>query len=194
MDLYREAIDRIQDLIEQALESDLREPMAASFATVDLEGHPSVRTLLLKHADEDGLVFYTNTRSNKGQHLEATPYAAVCIYYQHPHKQIQVRGAVQAVSSEQADAYWQTRRRASQLGAWASRQSEHLTSRQELLDAVAGYEARYDGQEVPRPDHWSGYRVIPEVIEFWAGHPSRLNERERYSLRDGVWFKEWLYP
>ena len=194
MQLYNEAIARIQDLINQALDSDLREPMAASFATVDLQGRPYVRTLLLKQADENGLVFYSNTNSNKGQHLAATPYAAVCIYYQQPHQQIQVRGPVEPVSTEQADAYWQTRPRDSQLGAWASRQSEHLGSRQELLDAVATYEARFEGQEVPRPDYWSGYRVIPEVIEFWSGHPSRLNERERYSIRDGEWFKEWLYP
>ena len=194
MDMYREAIERVQDLINQALDSDLREPMAASFATVDLQGRPYVRTLLLKQADEDGLVFYTNTHSSKGQHLAATPYAAVCIYYQQPHQQIQVSGPVEPVTAEQADAYWQTRPRASQLGAWASRQSEHLASRQALLDAVAGYEARFDGQEVPRPDHWSGYRIIPERVEFWIGDPDRLNRREQYLKVDEVWSKGQLYP
>jgi pyridoxamine 5'-phosphate oxidase len=194
MQLLDEAIERIQTLIEQAQNSQLREPMAASFATVDLKGRPSVRTLLLKQADRDGLVFYTNTRSNKGQHLQENPYAAICIYYQEPHQQVQVAGPVEPVTAEEADAYWRTRPRASQLGAWASRQSEVLSSRQELEERVETFDARYAGVEVPRPDHWSGYRVVPERIEFWAGHPSRLNHRERYMLRQGEWVKELLNP
>lgn len=168
--------------------------MAASFATVDSKGRPAVRTLLLKKADRDGLVFYTNTRSNKGQHLQANPYAAVCIYYQEPHQQVQVAGPVEPVSDAEADDYWQTRPRESQLGAWASRQSEVLSSRQELLHRVDEFDKQFAGQDVPRPEHWGGYRVIPERIEFWTGHPSRLNHRERYRLQDGEWVKELLNP
>ena len=189
-----EAIDRIESLIEQAKNSELREPMAMSVATTDSQGRPAVRTLLLKQVDERGLVFFTNTNSRKGQHLQANPYAAICMYYQGVHQQIQFEGPVEPVSTKEADAYWRTRARASQIGAWASRQSEVLADRQLLQDRISRYEQEFDGKDVPRPSHWSGYRVIPERIEFWSGHPDRLNQRDNYCLREGQWIKELLYP
>ena len=194
MSLLTEAIARIKELLDEAKASDLREPTAMSVATVDEAGKPAVRTVLLKHLDESGLVFFTNRKSRKGRHLQAVPYAAVCIYFQQAHQQIQVDGKVVTVSDEQADGYWQTRPRASQIGAWASRQSEVLDTRQQLYDRVNRCEKEFAGTDVPRPDHWGGYRVIPERIEFWSGHPDRLNQREQYSLDNGEWSKTQLYP
>jgi pyridoxamine 5'-phosphate oxidase len=194
MSLLHEAIERFQALVQQANDSELREPMATSFATVDERGRPVVRTLLLKKVDERGLVYFTNTHSRKGGHLAATPYAAVCVYYQEAHQQVQVEGPVEPITDEEADAYWQTRPRASQIGAYASHQSEVLADRELLLARVARYEEEFTGVDIPRPSHWSGYRVIPERIEFWAGDPDRLNQRELYLLQDGQWVKELLYP
>jgi pyridoxamine 5'-phosphate oxidase len=136
MSLLAEAIARIKELLDEAKASDLREPTAMSVATVDELGRPAVRTVLLKHLDESGLVFFTNRKSRKGMHLQAVPYAAVCIYFQQAHQQVQVDGKIVMVSDEEADGYWQTRPRASQIGAWASRQSEVLDTRQQLYDRV----------------------------------------------------------
>lgn len=194
MSLLAEAIARIKELLDEAKASDLREPTAMSVATVDELGRPAVRTVLLKHLDESGLVFFTNKKSRKGRHLRAVPYAAVCIYFQQAHQQVQVDGKIVMVSDEEADGYWQTRPRASQIGAWASRQSEVMDARQQLYDRVNQYEKEFAGTDVPRPDHWGGYRVVPERIEFWSGHPDRLNQREQYSLGNGEWSKIQLYP
>jgi pyridoxamine 5'-phosphate oxidase len=194
MSLLAEAIARIKELLDEAKASDLREPTAMSVATVDESGRPAVRTVLLKHLDETGLVFFTNRKSRKGRHLQTVPYAAVCIYFQHAHQQVQVDGKVVTVSDEEADGYWQTRPRASQIGAWASRQSEVLDTRQQLYDRVNQYEKEFSDTDVPRPDHWGGYRVVPERIEFWSGHPDRLNQREQYLLGNGEWSKTQLYP
>ena len=194
MNLLHEAISRIQALIGEANQSQLREPTAMSLATTDLQGRPSVRTLLLKQVDEQGLVFFTNLNSNKGQHIQATPFAAICIYIQDVHQQIQVEGPIKQITSEESDAYWQSRPRASQIGAWASRQSEVLADQQMLQDRITRYEKEFADRDVPRPSHWGGYRVTPERIEFWSGHPNRLNQRDNYCLRDGRWIKDLLYP
>ena len=194
MSLLQEAIIRIEALMREARESDLREPMAMSVATTDGQGRPSVRTVLLKQLDEQGLVFFTNTRSRKGQHIEAMPYAAICIYNQQAHLQVQVEGHVSMVSPAEADRYWGTRPRASQIGAWASRQSEPLASRQLLDERVARYEDEFLDKDVARPEFWNGYRVIPERIEFWRGHPDRLNERQEYRLTEDGWIKGELFP
>ena len=194
MELIREAINRIDSLLAQARASQLREPTAMSLATVDEYGRPSVRTVLLKHLDEHGAVFFTNILSRKGTHLGAVPYASICIYFQNAHQQVQLDGKVSVVSDEEADRYWQTRPRASQIGAWASRQSEVLESRQQLYDRVTHYESEFSGRDVPRPEFWSGYRVSPERIEFWSGDADRLNLREQYLQTNGAWEKMLLYP
>jgi pyridoxamine 5'-phosphate oxidase len=194
MDLITEAINRIESLLAEARASQLREPTAMSLATVDEHGRPSVRTVLLKHLDENGAVFFTNILSRKGAHLRTVPYASICIYFQNAHQQVQLDGKVSAVSDEEADRYWQTRPRASQIGAWASRQSEVLENRQQLYDRVTHYESEFSGGDVPRPDFWSGYRVTPERIEFWSGDTDRLNLREQYLQTSGAWEKMLLYP
>lgn len=194
MDLFDEALQRISELLERAEASGLREPTAMSVATVDEQGHPSVRTLLLKKADREGFVFFTNTTSRKGQQLAANPYAAICFYWQGPHEQVQAEGPVEQISDDEADAYWLTRDRSSQLGAWASMQSQQLPDRQTLIDRVKKYEEKFAGQDVPRPDFWSGYRLKPTMIEFWHGDPNRLNQRLRYECVDGEWSKCEVYP
>ena len=194
MNLLSEAINRIDSLLADARASELREPTAMSVATVDEQGRPAVRTVLLKHLDEQGAVFFTNIQSRKGRHLRSVPYASICIYFQDAHQQIQLDGKVSMVSGEEANQYWQTRPRASQIGAWASRQSEVLDTRQDLYDRVTHYESEFSGREVPRPDFWSGYRVTPERIEFWLGDPDRLNIREQYVCTNGEWEKMQLYP
>lgn len=195
MSLLTQAIDRIGGLLADAMASQLREPTAMSVATVDEQGRPAVRTVLLKHLDEQGAVFFTNIYSRKGRHLKSVPYASICIYFQEAHEQVQIDGPVSMVSDEEANRYWQTRPRASQIGAWASRQSEVLDNdRQQLYDRVLRYETEFSGREVPRPEFWSGYRVKPERIEFWRGDPDRLNVREQYVCSGGEWKKMQLYP
>lgn len=194
MSLLHEAIERIEVLVRQVRDSQLREPMAASFATVDEQGRPSVRTLLLKQVDTRGLVFFTNIQSRKGRHLDVNPFAAVCIYYQEAHQQVQVEGPVELISDAEADAYWQMRPPVRQIGAHASRQSEVLADQALLQARVVKHEAQFAGMVIPRPWYWSGYRVIPERIEFWAGHEDRLNQRELYSVEAGQWTKALLYP
>ncbi len=158
---------------------------AMSVATVDGEGLPNVRILLLKHADEDGFVFYTNTQSAKGVELLGAGKAALNFYWKTLRRQVRVRGAVSPVSAAEADAYFATRPRGSQLGAWASAQSRPLESRDALIEAVGELEKQYDGKDVPRPPHWSGFRVVPQEMEFWINREFRLHDR-RVFLRGDV--------
>lgn len=191
-EFLQEALTHIHSLLEQ--NAGLREPMAMSLATADSKGKPSVRTVLLKTADEQGFTFFTNSSSRKGQELAENPFAALCIYFQSAHEQIQVEGQVRQMPAEESDNYWQSRPRASQIGAWASRQSEQLEDRQDLLDRVARYTEKFSGGDVPRPEFWNGYRLVPESIEFWHGHPDRLNERVCYELQQRGWVKFFRYP
>lgn len=194
MDLYQEALDRLQGLLRQAADTDLAEPTAMTLTTVDAEGRPTARTVLLKAIDARGLVFYTNTLSRKGQALAVNPRAALCFFWQPLLAQVLVEGEAELVTVAEADAYWATRPRASQLGAWASQQSQPLRDREELEQRYAEYEARYAGQPVPRPPHWSGYRVVPDLIEFWLSRPGRLHERERYVRQPDGWHKLLINP
>jgi pyridoxamine 5'-phosphate oxidase len=172
------------------------EPTAMTLATHDAQGRISARTVLLKDADHDGFVFYTNTLSLKGQQLGQQPQAALLFLWKHLRLQVQVRveGAVQPVSEAEADGYFATRPRLSQIGAWASQQSSTLDQRSTLEQRVAQLEARYADQSIPRPPHWSGYRVKPEMIELWFGMPYRLHDRECYELGASGWTKRLLYP
>lgn len=194
MPLPAEAVERFRRLLEQAKRSDLPEPTAMTLATVSLEGGPSVRTVLLKSFDEHGFVFYTNKQSRKGRQLKANPRAALCFHWQPLQEQVLVEGSVSDVSEAEADAYWSTRARISQIGGWASLQSEALTGRAELERRFAEFEAKYQGQPVPRPPHWSGYRLEPRMIEFWSSRPGRLHERERYTREGNTWLHSWYYP
>lgn len=194
MDLYQEAIQRFQALLERARQTDIAEPTAFTLSTCGEDGRPSARTLLLKEVGERGFVFYTNTRSRKGRQLRANPHAALCFYWQPLTAQVLVEGRAEPVDEGEADAYWASRPRLSQLGAWASQQSEPLATREELERRLAELEQRFEGMPVPRPAHWSGYRVLPEFIEFWSARPGRLHDRERYSLEAGVWRKSLINP
>ena len=167
-----------------------------SLATVDGDGMPDVRTVLLKGIDERGFVFYTNTESQKGQELAANPKAGLLFYWKSLNRQIRVRGPVERVTPAEADTYFATRPKGAQIGAWASQQSCPLESRLAFEKAVALYGAKYVLGTVPRPPHWSGYRIVPLKIEFWQDRPFRLHDRVEFH-RDafgGAWTKTRMYP
>lgn len=194
MEVYREAIERFQRLFERAQNVGLAEPAAITLATADRDGRPSARTVLLKEVSEAGFVFYTNTHSRKGQQLSENPRAALCLFWQPLMEQVLVEGSVRLVKPREADRYWATRARASQLGAWASEQSQPLPNRAWLESRVRELEGRYADQPVPRPPHWAGYRLAPELIEFWSARPGRLHDRYRYWLDETVWRCGWFQP
>ena len=167
---------------------------AFSVATVDSEGRPSNRMVLLKDVDEHGFVFYTNLESAKAVDLEANPNAALCFWWNPLQQQIRVRGTVTVVDDAEADEYFATRPRGSQIGAWASKQSATLASRADLDNAAEEITAKYDGKDVPRPPFWSGYRLKPTHIEFWYGRQDRLHDRHLYTFADGTWQETRLSP
>lgn len=170
------------------------DPNAMSLATVGPDAHPSNRIVLLKAHDERGFVFYTNYHGRKGRELSADPFCALCFHWPPMERQIRIEGRAEPVSPEEADAYFATRSRNSQLGAWASSQSELMFERNDLVNRLSEYAQRFDGMPVPRPPHWSGFRVVPNRIEFWKNRPSRLHDRTVY-IRDGdSWRVEMLYP
>jgi len=163
-------------------------------ATTDAEGQPSARLVLLRGIDQRGFVFFTNYNSRKGRELDANPRAALCIHWPTLDEQIRVEGSVTRVSAAESDAYFAGRPRGSQLGAWASEQSEVLPSREMLEQRYREIERRFEGRTVDRPAFWGGYRIAPHRIEFWYGRPDRLHDRVRY-VRDGsVWRIDRLYP
>ena len=170
------------------------EPNAMSLGTIAEGGQPSVRIVLLKAFDEHGFVFYTNHEGRKGRELRAHPKAALCFYWPPLDIQVRIEGTVAKVAGKEADAYFATRERRSQIGAWASRQSEPLESPTALDERVAKYEKEFEGREVPRPKFWSGFRVSPDRIEFWKGKANRLHERHLYTRNGDGWRIETLYP
>lgn len=184
---FREAFERARK----------REPVEATavvLATATPEGRPSARVVLLKGVDETGFVFYTNFGSRKAREMEANPRAALCVYWESIEQQVRVEGRVERTSAEESDAYWATRSRSSQIGAWASRQSEPLDSRARLLGRAAQAEARFLGRAVPRPPFWGGYRLVPDRIEFWWNQLHRLHDRVAYTREGDRWETERLYP
>jgi pyridoxamine 5'-phosphate oxidase len=187
---------RFAALYAEAVKAIPVDPNAMVLSTVGATGRPSARVVLLKGFDARGFVFYTNLESRKGQELAARPAAALTFYFQPLARQVRVEGPVQPVSAEEADAYFATRARGSQVGAWASAQSAPLPSRQTLEARFADVEARHRGQPIPRPSHWSGFRLVPDRIEFWAGRENRLHEREVFLREDpeAPWTVQHLYP
>ena len=182
--------------LEDATRSEPCDPTAMALATVDQEGLPNVRMVLLKGFDERGFVFYTNTHSPKGRELAAEPKAAAVFHWKSLSRQVRVRGPVEPVSEAEADAYFATRPKGSQIGAWASKQSAPLEDRFALEKAVALYTAKYALGAVPRPRDWSGYRIVPLIMEFWHDRPFRLHERVEFAREaaQAPWLKTRLYP
>jgi pyridoxamine 5'-phosphate oxidase len=195
-DLYAEALITFRELLDEARVSGDPEPTAMTLASCADDGRVSARIVLLKAFDERGFVFYTNFGSRKGSELAHNPQAALLFHWKTVRNQVQARieGRVQPVSDDEADKYFASRPRMSQIGAWASRQSETLPHREDFDRRVAEYEARFDGQPVPRPPQWSGFRVVPDRIEFWYGAEFRLHERHCYELNEGRWAARMLYP
>ncbi|HEY0969454.1 MAG TPA: pyridoxamine 5'-phosphate oxidase [Gemmatimonadales bacterium] len=190
-------IERFRELLAAAEALDrarLPEPTAFALATADADGRPSVRIVLLKEVDDRGFVFYTNYEGRKGRELLANPRAALCFHWQHLEQQVRVEGEARPVSDAEADAYFASRPRGSQLGAWASRQSRTMEEPGALERRLAEEDARFADLPVSRPPYWSGFRVIPDRIEFWRNQPSRLHVRHLYEREGAGWTVRTLYP
>ncbi len=179
---------------EEAQQSTVVLPHAMALATADAQGRPSARMVLLKECDQRGFVFYTNSNSHKGRDLSQNPRAALVFHWEPLRKQVRVEGAVERVTSEEADAYFATRPRGSQLGAWASPQSESISDRTALERETDQLEAHYAERDVPRPPHWNGYRVCPDTLEFWVDRASRLHDRFEYRRSPQGWQIRQLAP
>jgi pyridoxamine 5'-phosphate oxidase len=192
--LSSEIIDEFNRAFKKARVAGEPEPTAMVLATSDGKGLVTSRTVLLKALDEDGFVFFTNTRSTKGRQMARCPRASATFLWKASGCQVQLVGSVSRVSDEAADAYFSTRDRTSQIGAWASDQSAPLESRGALLDRVHQLERKFDGVEVPRPPHWTGYVLSPELVEFWWQREFRLHDRFLYRLEGGSWSKQRLNP
>lgn len=194
VDVDPDPIARFGRLLTRAQELGLPEPTQVALATADAEGRPAVRMVLLKAFDRRGFVFYTNLESRKASDLAGNPRAALCFHWTTMEAQVRIEGPVVPVSAEEADAYFASRPRGSQIGAWASRQSHPLKERAELEQRITELESQYANQAIPRPPFWSGFRVVPERIEFWSGRTSRLHDREVYYPEGEGWRIERLYP
>ncbi|MCC8552637.1 pyridoxamine 5'-phosphate oxidase [Xanthomonas hortorum pv. gardneri] len=197
-DLYAEALATFAALYAEAQASAELEASAMTVATANVDGRPSARTVLLKAFDARGFVFYTHLDSAKGRDLQTHPQAALLFLWRSLREagiQVRIEGGVQLVSADESDAYFASRPRMSQIGAWASLQSQTLGSREEFDAAIAKVEATFEGREVPRPDGWGGFRVVPQAFEFWYGANFRLHERWRYEADAASrWSKRMLYP
>jgi pyridoxamine 5'-phosphate oxidase len=185
---------RFSQWLSQAARAGIDEPGAMALATVGAGGRPTVRIVALRGLDERGFVFYSHRDSPKGRDLARNPRAALCWHWRELGRQVRVEGRCRAVTSAEADAYFASRPREAQLGAWASHQSRPLASRRELLARVRAVTRRFQGRDVPRPPGWSGWRVIPERIEFWRAVPARLHVRELYRLSGATWHRSLLQP
>jgi pyridoxamine 5'-phosphate oxidase len=180
--------------IDEAAAAGVEEPTAAALATADCSGAPSLRFVLLRGIDERGARFYTNYESRKAGELESNPRAALALYWQVLHRQVRLEGPVQRLPPEESDAYFASRARESRIGAWASRQSRELASREELDVQVDEVEARFAGTDVPRPEFWGGYLLTPEVVELWIGRANRLHDREQWRRTGDGWTMRRLSP
>ncbi len=193
--MIQNPLDTFHEWLDDAARRGVLEPNAMALATVDAEGNPAVRMVLLKEADERGFVFYTNLDSPKANALQTHPRASLCFYWNPPGRQVRIEGSVEPVESDDADAYFASRPYLSRIGAWASKQSKTLRTPAELERAVTTTMLRFPRGRVPRPPHWSGFRVVPETIELWQEKPFRMHERSLYERKArGGWQKAALYP
>lgn len=186
-------ISQFEIWLQEAINAKVCEPTAMNVATVNSEGKPSSRVVLLKEVNEQGFVFFTNYQSQKGRALAKTPFAALNFFWAELERQVRIEGVVKKLSAEASDEYFQSRPYTSRIGAWASEQSAVIESKNQLLTKAAMIATKHP-LNVPRPPHWGGYLVVPEMIEFWQGRPSRLHDRIRYRLENQVWVKERLSP
>lgn len=193
-DVLPDPIAQFRQWFDAAVQAGIPEPNAMHLGTVAENGRPSGRIVLIKDVDERGFVFYTNYESQKGQALIARPVASLTFFYPELERQIRIEGVVEKVSAEESDTYFNSRPRGSQIGAWVSQQSTVIASRAVLEDRQRDLETRFADQPVPRPPHWGGFRVIPDLIEFWQGRPSRLHDRICYRLAGGSWVLERVSP
>ena len=178
----------------EARASEINDPEAMALATVGGDGQPSVRMVLLKGHGPDGFSFYTNEQSSKGEQLSANPRAALLFHWKALRRQVRIEGGIERVADADADAYFASRARDSQIGAWASDQSRPLDCRETFEKRFDQVKQQFEGQDVPRPPHWRGYRVIPERFEFWSDRPHRLHERRLFTQAEGSWREGLLYP
>ncbi len=186
-------LTQFREWYEQAVAAGVVEPEAMALATATPDGAPSVRFVLLKGVDDRGIQFFSNYESRKGRELAANPRAALVVLWRPLQRQVRFEGPVERLAAAESDAYFQTRARGSRLGAWASAQSTVIPDRSVLDARLADADARFPG-DVPRPDYWGGYRLRPDVIEFWEGRPDRLHDRAEFRLQDGAWRSHRLSP
>ena len=187
-------IVQFDNWLQDAVAAEPTNPNAMTLATVSADGRPSARMVLLKGHDAQGFVFYTNFNSLKGRELLSNPNASLCFYWKSLGRQVRIDGPAAIVSDDEADAYFATRARGSQIGAWASEQSQSVESREVLEARVRALEAQYEVGDIPRPAHWSGFRVAPERIEFWTDRPDRLHDRQLFVREGATWQVERLQP
>lgn len=187
-------ITLFQQWLKEAEAAEVNDPTAMALATATPDGRPSVRMVLLKGVDRQGFTFYTNLESRKGMELENNPQASLCFHWKSLRRQVRVEGSVRKVSDQEADEYFASRPRGSQIGAWASSQSRPLTGRFLLEKRIGEYAARFGLGKVPRPPHWSGFRVAPDYLEFWQDRPFRLHERRVFRWLEDIWQEEQLFP
>nr|VFK15606.1 MAG: Pyridoxamine 5'-phosphate oxidase [Candidatus Kentron sp. LFY] len=194
MSIPPEILQRLRQSLDKAAQTSLPEPGAMTLTTCGTSGQPSARTVLLRGLDARGFVFYTNLGSRKSRQIRENPRAALCFYWPPLAEQVLIEGKVEPVDDTEADAYWKTRPRDSRIGAWASRQSEPVASRFAFLRRLVAHTVRFGDGWVPRPSFWSGYRVIPNRIEFWINRPFRLHERLCFERKGEKWIRYVLYP
>jgi len=188
-------IDLFKNWFKKAEETEINDPNAVALGTADNKNQPSVRMVLLKGLSNNGFVFYTNFNSKKGSDIKANKQASMCFHWKSLRRQVRVIGKVQQVSEKEADNYYNSRPYKNRISAWASNQSEELDSRDTFLKKIMEYEKKYpDQNKVPRPPHWSGWRILPKEIEFWLDGEARIHERLNYVNNNGKWIKEILYP